>query len=132
MSGKGLKRLSNNRRAVSGIVLRGETRISAHVLNPGALYHAWRPGRQSQAKEGGNQGYRNTFPFDFLCYRCAATITGPSRGDHDRGSDTGFPELPCYLLTHLLAVCHRSADSASREKRIVDATNLTVILQFTH
>jgi len=52
--------------------------VAADVLNLGAADDAIRVGREAYGRKRADGGGGDACPLEFLCYRCAATMAGPS------------------------------------------------------
>ena len=112
--------------------MRREPRIATNVFNTGTFYDTWRPRRQGEAEEGGNQRYRNALPLDFFRYRCTATITGASGSDHYNRVDIRLLELNCHLLAYPFRVSNGGAPARRREVLVMNRADDALIFERTH
>lgn len=114
------------------VLLGRESGAAANVLDAGAPDHAWGASCKSEAEQGGDEGHRDAGPLDLLRYRCAATIAGPSGGDHDDGVHL----LGCELLGHLLpdafGIRDRRPAARGAEVLMVDRVDHAAVFERTH
>ena len=104
-----LQRRFDDAGRIGKIVGRRQSWVSTDMFNPAAAYDSGRPGRKGQTEQGRDQSDGDTLSLDFLRYRCAATIAGPSGSHHDNAVYTpSFKDLR-HLLTHPSGIGYRRA-----------------------
>jgi hypothetical protein len=102
--GQRLQRLFDDSCPKLQILFRGEPGITANMLNASPSDNPWCASRKRKAEESRYQCDRNTSSLNLLRYRCAATITGPSGGNHYDGIDAFLLEIGSHLFAHPLRV----------------------------
>ena len=124
-----LQRRFDDAGRIGKIIARRQSWVSADMFDSAAADDSWRPGRKGKAEQGRDYCDGDALSLDFLRYRCAATIAGPSGSHHDNAVYTSALKYLCHLPAHPPGIGDRRAPAGRSQVLGMDRLDDAAVLE---